>query len=109
MVMELTAETFETHVINGKKPHIVDFWAAWCAPCKMLSPILEDLESEFKGKLTFAKINVDENETLSRQYGIMSIPCLVVFADGKEVDRIIGLSPKPVLKRLLEDALKKTK
>lgn len=109
MVMELTGTSFDEHVIKGKKPVIVDFWAAWCGPCKMLSPILEDIEPEYKGKLQFAKLNVDENETISREYGIMSIPCLVIFSHGKEVDRIVGLMPKPQLKKLIDDALKKAK
>lgn len=107
MVHELTTRIFEDEVIKGKKPYVVDFWAAWCGPCKMLAPIMEELEPSFKGKLHFAKINVDENEQLSREYGIMSIPCLVVFSGGKEIDRIIGLMPKAELKKMLDEALKK--
>lgn len=107
MVKELTAHTFESEIIQGKKAWIVDFWAAWCGPCKMLAPLYEELEPEFKGKLTFGKLNIDENEDVARAHEIMSIPCLVVFAHGKEVDRIVGLTSKAELKRLIEHAVKK--
>ena len=107
MVHELTASTFETEVVHGKKPYIIDFWAAWCGPCKMLAPMFEDLEKDYKGKLHFAKMNIDVYDELARQYEIMSIPCLVVFSKGKEVDRIVGLSPKSEMKKLIDAALKK--
>lgn len=107
MVQELTDMTFHSEVIAGKKPYIIDFWAAWCGPCKMLSPIFEELEKDYKGKLHFAKLNIDQYEKLARDYEIMSIPCLVVFSKGKEVDRIIGLAPKGEMKRLIDAATKK--
>ncbi len=107
MVHELTANTFENEVVHGKKPYIIDFWAAWCGPCKMLAPMFEELEKDYKGKLMFAKFNIDAYEEIARQYEIMSIPCLVVFSKGKEVDRIVGLSPKSEMKKLIDAALKK--
>lgn len=107
MVQELTANTFEANVINGKGNYIIDFWAAWCGPCKMLAPIFQELEPDYKGKLHFGKVNIDENDSIARELGIMSIPCLVVFSKGKEVDRIVGLMPKGELKKLIDAALKK--
>ena len=109
MVMELSALNFNSEVLQSKTPVLVDFWAAWCGPCKLLSPLLDEMEGEFKGKLKFAKMNVDEHSEVAQNYDIMSIPCLIVFSHGKEVDRIIGLMPKPELKRLISEAAKKTK
>ena len=107
MVQELTDMTFHSEVIAGKKPYIIDFWAAWCGPCKMLAPIFEEVEKDYKGKLHFAKLNIDQYETLARTHEIMSIPCLVVFSKGKEVERIVGLMPKGELKKQIDAALKK--
>ncbi len=73
---------------------IIDFWAEWCGPCKMMDPILDELEEELKGKVTFEKINVDENQELSSRYGVLSIPTYVVVKDDKEVDRLIGFTQK---------------
>lgn len=106
MVMELSTGTFETEVLKSKIPVIVDFWAAWCAPCKMLAPRFEELEPTYKGKLKFAKINVDENPEIAQNHEITGIPCLVIFGHGKEIGRITGLMPKPELKRLIDENLK---
>lgn len=107
MIPELTDLAFQTEVIQGKKPYIIDFWAAWCGPCKMLAPILDELEKDYKGKLHFAKLNIDSYESLARQYEIMSIPCCIIFSKGKEVDRIVGLAPKGEMKKLIDAAVKK--
>ncbi len=109
MVHELNSADFESVVLRSKTPTIVDFWAAWCGPCKLLSPIFEELEKEFKGKLNFAKINVDENPAIGQNYDIMSIPCFIMFHQGKEAHRFVGLMQKAELKKLVNDALQKLK
>ena len=81
---------------------VVDCWAPWCGPCRMVGPIIEDLAQELNGKIVFGKLNVDENQLTSSKYGIMSIPSLLIFKNGKLVDRIVGAMPKPMLKLKLE-------
>ncbi|MEK6821175.1 MAG: thioredoxin [archaeon] len=102
MVHDLTGQSFENEVLKAKKPVIVDFWAAWCGPCKMLAPIFEELEGEMKAKLTFAKIDIDAHPDIASDMGIASIPCLIIFSHGKEVGRVIGLMPKAALKKQIE-------
>lgn len=84
---------------------LVDFWAQWCGPCKMIAPVVEELAKEYSGKVVFAKLNVDENKTTPMQFNTMSIPTLVLFKDGREVDRIIGAVPKQYLKDLIKPHL----
>ncbi len=81
---------------------VIDCWAPWCGPCRMIAPVIEDLAKEMQGKIVFGKLNVDENQSTSTQYGIMSIPSLLVFKNGKLVDKIVGAMPKPMLKTKLE-------
>ncbi|MEK6970913.1 MAG: thioredoxin [archaeon] len=107
MVMPLTTGTFEKEVLKHSTPVIVDFWAVWCAPCKMLAPRFEELESEYQGKLKFAKINVDENPETAQAHEISGIPCLVLFSHGKEIGRIVGLMPKSELKKQIDEQLAK--
>ena len=104
MVTELTADSFQQE-IKGTTPIIVDFWASWCGPCKMLAPIFEEVSKDFAGKLRFAKISTETYPQIAEQHDITGIPCLIVFKNGKEVDRIIGFSPKPVLKQKIEMVL----
>ena len=85
---------------------VVDCWAVWCGPCLMIAPVLEELAKEMKGKVVFAKLNVDENQNTAMKYQIMSIPTLLVFKNGKLVDRIIGAMPKPILKAKIETYMK---
>ena len=102
---EVTDATFEEEVINAETPVLVDFWADWCAPCKMIAPIVEELAIEFDGKVKFAKVDVDSNPKSAMNFGIRGIPTLLIFSGGKPVDTVVGAVPKSVLKRRLEDAL----
>lgn len=108
MVTELTNKTFASE-IAGSTPIIIDFWAAWCGPCKMLAPVFEELSSDsaFQGKLRFAKIDTEAYPDVASEQGITGIPCLIMYKNGEEVDRIIGFSPKPVLKQKMEAILAK--
>ncbi|MBI5530926.1 MAG: thioredoxin [Candidatus Doudnabacteria bacterium] len=93
----ITESNFEQEVINSELPVMVDFWAVWCGPCKVLSPIVEELAKEYEGKLKVGKVNVDENNMLAARYGIMSIPTLKFFKGGKMVGELIGAAPKATL------------
>jgi len=100
----LTDAGFATS-IQGDIPILVDFWAAWCAPCRMLAPILEELAGEYKGRVRVAKMNVDEESAAAQQYGIQSIPTLLLFKNGEVADKVVGVVPKEALSRLLEKHL----
>lgn len=101
----VTDETFEAEVIQAETPVLVDFWADWCAPCKMIAPIVEDLAKEYDGRVKFAKLDVDANPKVATSYGIRSIPTLLVFSAGKPVGQVVGAVPKSVLKSRLEQAI----
>ena len=101
-VVHLTDDTFDETIKNAKGPVLVDFWAAWCGPCKIIGPLLDQLAGEMSGQATIAKVNVDENGDLSARFGIRSIPTLLVFKDGREVDRIVGVQPKAAIVSRLE-------
>ena len=101
----VTDMDFEAQVEKATMPVLVDFWADWCAPCKMIAPMVEDLANEYDGKVTFVKVDVDSNPETSIKFGIRSIPTLLLFKDGKPVDQVIGAVPKAVLKSRLESAL----
>ena len=104
MVEQLNNQSFKT-AIKGKLPVIVDFWAEWCGPCKQLGPIFERVSNEFKGRLNFGKLNVEEYQDIAAEYGVMGIPCLILFKDGQEVDRIVGAMPEASLKGKIEQVL----
>ncbi len=101
----VTDASFAAEVLGSEKPVLVDFWAEWCGPCKMVAPVLEEIASEHAAKITVAKVNIDENPQIARQYQIMSIPTMSVFADGKMVKSIVGAKPKAALLRDLEGYL----
>jgi thioredoxin 1 len=96
-VIEGNDANFEQEVLKSDIPVLVDFWAPWCGPCRMVAPVVEQLASQYAGKLKVVKINTDENQLVSSQYGIRSIPTLGIFKDGKVVDAVIGAQPKQAL------------
>lgn len=95
--IHVNADTFEAEVIQADVPVLTDFWAAWCAPCLMIAPILEEIAKEYEGKLKVAKLDVDKSPELATRYGVQSIPNLIVFKDGEAVERLIGYMPKQKL------------
>lgn len=102
MAMQFTDQNFEGEVLKSDKPVLVDFWAAWCGPCQLMGPIVEELAKELEGKYKIGKLNVDENRETASKYGIMSIPTLIIFKDGKEAKQLVGLQNKESLKEELE-------
>jgi thioredoxin 1 len=104
-INELDKDTFQKNVLKAQKPVLVDFWAPWCGPCRAVAPIVEDLAKEYAGKVEFAKVNVDEAPVIASNYGVMSIPTLIVFKDGKPLEQVIGYKAKGDLKKLLDNAL----
>lgn len=99
--IEITDSNFE-EIINSDKPVLVDFWAEWCGPCRMIGPVVEELAGEYEGKAVIGKVNVDENPNVSAKFGIRSIPTLLVFKNGEIVDKQVGAVPKGVLSQKLE-------
>ena len=96
---------FEQLVLQAKTPVLLDFWAAWCAPCLMVAPVVEELAEEYEGRIMFGKVDVDQNPKIASKYGIMSIPTLILFKDGSPISNVIGFRPKAQLKESLDAAL----
>ncbi len=102
---EVTDGTFEAEVLKADKPVLVDFWAPWCGPCRMVAPLVEELSEEYSGKVKFLKLNTDDNVNTAATYGIRSIPTLLMFKGGQPVDQIVGFRPKGDLKKVIDKAL----
>jgi len=103
--IHLTDASFDAEVLKSPLPTITDFWAAWCGPCKMIAPILDQLAAEYEGKLKVTKLDVDQNPTVASRFGVMSIPTLVLFKNGEAVERLVGYMPKDKLVERLKPHL----
>jgi thioredoxin 1 len=105
-VVHVGMDDFNTAVLEADKPALVDFWAPWCFPCRMVAPTIEEVAKDYEGKVIVAKVNTDENGELAGSFGIQGIPTMILFKDGKEADRIVGAVPKKVLVSKLDALLK---
>ncbi len=101
----VTDDSFKTDVLGASGPVLVDFWAEWCGPCKAIGPALEDIGAELAGRLTIAKVNIDENPMTPNQFAVRGIPTLILFKDGKPVDTLVGARPKSALKAWIESKI----
>jgi thioredoxin 1 len=106
-IINVDQDSFQKAVLDSQKPVLVDFWAPWCGPCRAVAPVIEELAKDYKGKMEFAKVNVDESPFVASKFGVMSIPTIIVFKGGKPVHQAIGYQPKDQLKKLLDNALAK--
>ena len=103
--VKITDEDFDQEVIQATIPVLVDFWAAWCGPCKMIAPVLEELAKEYSGRIKIVKMNVDENMETPNNFSVRSIPTLILYKDGSEIDRMVGVVPKSTLEEMIKKAL----
>lgn len=104
-IIEVTDADFEQKVLQSSTPVLVDFWAPWCRPCQMLTPVLTELAEEYADKLTIAKVDIDQYPAIASKYGVMTIPNMFIFKDGKPASNIVGFKPKPQLKQSLDAIL----
>ncbi|MCB0263322.1 MAG: thioredoxin [Calditrichia bacterium] len=103
--VEITDKNFKEEVLESETPVLVDFWAAWCGPCKMIAPVVEEIANDYDGKIKVGKVDVDRNQYAAAQFGIRSIPTLLVFKNGEVVDQIVGAVPKPMITQKLDKVL----
>ncbi|NJL84545.1 MAG: thioredoxin [Chloroflexaceae bacterium] len=101
----VTDASFKEDVLDSETPVLVDFWAPWCGPCRMVAPVVEEIADQYKGRVKVVKLNTDENPSIASQYGIRSIPTLMIFKDGQRVDMVVGAVPKTTLANTLEKYL----
>ena len=104
-LIEFTDDNFDTEVLRSNLPVLVDFWAEWCGPCKMIAPIVEEISSDYAGKIKVGKVNVDFNNQVAMQYGIRGIPALLVFKDGAVANQIVGAVPKNDITQILDEVI----
>ena len=106
-VLQVNSNNWESEVLKSEKPVFVDFWAEWCGPCRMVGPVVEQIAQSHSDKIKVVKLNVDENQDIAMKYGIQSIPSLMVFNKGKEVNRTVGAAPKETYLRFINDSISK--
>lgn len=104
-IVELSDSTFENDVLKSEAPVLVDFWAPWCGPCRILAPVVEEIATSYLGRIKVGKLNVDDNQDTTMAYGIRSIPTLIIFKGGKALDQIIGAVPKSEIEKMVKKAL----
>jgi thioredoxin 1 len=105
MALEITDKDFQEKVLESDKPVLVDFWAAWCGPCRMVGPIIDELSSEYEGKAVVAKMDVDQNQEFAAKYGVRNIPTVLLFKDGELVNRQVGVAQKETYAEAIDNAL----
>ncbi|MFD0931282.1 thioredoxin [Psychroflexus salinarum] len=105
MALEVTDKDFQEKVLDSDKPVLVDFWAAWCGPCRMVGPIIDELSTEYEGKAVVAKMDVDQNQEFAAKYGVRNIPTVLLFKDGEMVNRQVGVAQKETYKEAIDNVL----
>ena len=106
-MLDITDDTFEKEVLKNNLPVLVDFWAPWCGPCRIVGPILDKLSTEYQTKLKFSKLNVDDNQEIAAKHDVRGIPCMIIFSNGKAVDRVIGAFPEDAIMKKIDLILAK--